>query len=212
MEYQTAEWGCEAFEIRSRPMLGPGILAFAYVSSPGLARGPHFARGAVHRVAAFAMADEILKCDLRKLPLSAVALDISVPAKITNEIHFKVVAELARNAKVPGFRDGKVPPQAVIAKIGMAKVKEATVEQIIDIGMRQSGAVSKLHTVGEARLADGMEIVAHRYVIGEAFDFTVEVDVYPDVSLDEGKYTGLVVDVENVEFNQEAYDTALRKL
>ena len=49
------------------------------------------------------------------------------------------LAGLAKKAKIPGFRDGKVPPQAVVAKLGIQKVKEATVEQIIDVGMTQSG-------------------------------------------------------------------------
>lgn len=125
--------------------------------------------------------EETLKCDVRKLPKSAVALDFSLPAKVSNEIHLKVVADLAKNAKVPGFRDGKVPPQAIIAKIGMAKVKEATVEQIVEVGLQQSGVTSKLHTIGVARLPDGLGAVARRFVAGKAFEFTLEVDVYPEV-------------------------------
>lgn len=156
--------------------------------------------------------EETLKCDVRKLPKSAVALDFSLPAKVSNEIHLKVVADLAKNAKVPGFRDGKVPPQAIIAKIGMAKVKEATVEQIVEVGLQQSGVTSKLHTIGVARLPDGLGAVARRFVAGKAFEFTLEVDVYPEVPLDEAMYKMLAVKVENVEFNQEAYDSALQKL
>ena len=84
---------------------------------------------------------------------------------MANEIHLKTLARLAKNAKVPGFRDGKVPPQAVIAKLGMQKVKEATVEQIIDAGMQHNGVGQRIQTVGEARLPEEMENVASRYTV-----------------------------------------------
>ena len=153
-----------------------------------------------------------LKCDVRKLPDSAIALDISVPKEVADEVHLKVLNNLAKQTKLDGFRQGKVPPQAVIAKLGMQKVKEATVEQIIDVGMTQSGVGQRVQTVGEARLPEELENVAKRYKIGEALDFSVEVDVYPQLQLEESVYKGLEVDVEEPEFNQDAYDAALRKL
>ena len=76
---------------------------------------------------------------MRELPQSAIALDITVPKGVANEIHLKTLAKLAKSSNMDGFRAGKVPPQAVIAKLGMQKVKEATVEQIIEVGMSQSG-------------------------------------------------------------------------
>lgn len=156
--------------------------------------------------------DETLKCDVRTLPKSAIALDITVPKSVANEIHLKTLAKLAKGAKVPGFRDGKVPPQAVIAKLGLQKVKEATVEQIVDVGMQKSGVGQRVHTVGEARLPEDIENVARRYKVGDELAFTVEVDTYPNVPLDNVEYKGLHVEVEEVPFNQDAYDAALRKL
>ena len=72
-----------------------------------------------------------------------------------------------------------MPPQALIAKIGMQKVKEATVEQIVDVGLTQSGVGQKIQTVGDARLPEDLEVVAKRYKVGEGLEFTVEVDVMP---------------------------------
>ena len=170
------------------------------------------ARSAGHgRCGAPAMA-ETLECNVRRLPRSAVALDIKVPASVSNEVHMKTLATLAKQTKMDGFRSGKVPPQAVIAKLGLQKVKEATIEQVVDVGMAQSGVQGKLNTVGEARLSEKLEDLAARYKIGEAIDFTVEVDVYPEVPLDEAKYTALEVEAERVEFNQAGYDSALLKL
>ena len=156
--------------------------------------------------------ESVLKCDVRKIEKSAIALDISVPKKVADEIHLKTLAKLAKSAKIPGFRDGKVPPQALIAKIGMQKVKEATVEQIVDVGLTQSGVGQKIQTVGDARLPEDLEVVATRYKVGEGLEFTVEVDVMPQVPLEEDGYKGLKVEVEKEVFNQDAYDASLAKL
>ena len=147
---------------------------------------------------------ETLKCDVRELPQSAIALDITVPKNVANEIHLKTLAKLAKGAKVPGFRDGKVPPQAVIAKLGMQKVKEATVEQIVDAGMQHSGVGQRIQTVGDARLPEEMEKVAQRYTVGEELAFTVEVDIMTQLQIEVPMYKGLSVEVEREPFNQEA--------
>ena len=155
---------------------------------------------------------ENLKCDVRKLPKSAIALDITVPKAVADEIHLKTLQGLAKNAQMSGFRDGKVPPQAVIAKLGLQKVKEATVEQIVDVGMQQSGVGQKVQTVGEVRLPEELDNVAKRYTVGEELSFSVEVDIFPQLVMEEDIYKGLTVDVEKPEFNQDGYDAALKKL
>ena len=167
-----------------------------------------------HTSQAVRMAEDAatLSCNVRKIEKSAIALDISVPKNVADEIHLKTLAKLAKSAKVPGFRDGKVPPQALIAKLGMQKVKEATVEQIVDAGLTHSGVGQKIQTVGDARLPEDLENVAKRYKVGEALDFTVEVDVMPEVPMEEAADKGLSVEVEKEEFNQEAYDASLLKL
>ena len=155
---------------------------------------------------------EAISCTPRKLPKSAVALDITVPESLSKDIHMTVISTLSKTASIPGFRKGKVPPAAVVSALGMKKVKSATIEQIIDVGMQQGGAAVQLHTVGEARLDEDIEELEARYTIGESITFTIVVDVYPEVPLVEADYTGLKVSVEEVPFNQEAYDRALAKL
>eukprot|EP00966_Prymnesium_polylepis_P163469 3778568-Prymnesium_polylepis.1 len=153
-----------------------------------------------------------ITCMPRKLPKSAVAIDITVPEDLSKDIHNTVIGELSKTASIPGFRKGKVPPQAVVSALGMKKVKSATIEQIIDVGMQQSGQQVQLHTIGEARLEEDIEKLEDRYNVGEEISFTVVVDVMPSVPLAEDQYTGLQVSVEEVPFNQEAYDKALNKL
>lgn len=62
-------------------------------------------------------------CTMRKQPKSAVALDITIPAPVAQSVYDQVLAELARNANIPGFRPGNAPQAAVLNKIGDEKVK-----------------------------------------------------------------------------------------
>lgn len=153
-----------------------------------------------------------ISCDVRKQPKSAVALDITVGADTAQSVHMTVMSALGKKANVPGFRKGKVPPEALINHIGVQKVKKATVEEIIDLGMKQAGGQVQLQTAGQARLDGSLDDVASDYSLGSELKFTVLVDVYPEVPLTEADYKGLKVQVERVPFNDEAYDMSLLKL
>ena len=151
-------------------------------------------------------------CEVRTLPKSSVALDITVPADISNKVHQAVLTELGKNANVPGFRKGKAPPEALLNHVGIHKVKKATVEEIIDLGMKQSAQQVQVRAAGEARLESSVDSVADSYSLGEQLKFTVLLDVFPEIELKEESYKGLKVQVERVPFNDEAYDMSLFKL
>lgn len=152
-------------------------------------------------------------CELRKQPKSSVALDITVPPEIANKVHLAVMAELGKNSNVPGFRKGKAPPNDVLLNhVGLHKVKKATVQELIDLGMKQSAQQVQVQAAGEAQLDGTLDSVAEDYSLGEELKFTVLIDVYPDFELKEEDYKGLKVEVERVPFNDEAYEASLLKL
>ena len=191
-------------------MLGLAISSLAYAPTP------------LHSVAAsrrcFAAAgvrmQEGITCEVEKRPRSSVALKIKIPKGLSSQVHQKVLEDLAKSAKVPGFRKGKVPVDAVAATLGVKRVKDGVVEQLVDLGMQQAGQQVQVATAGQARLERDIDDIAAEYTLGGEFDFSVLVDVYPDLSthLDEAVYSKLSVEVDDVPFNQEAYDAALRKL
>jgi trigger factor len=191
-------------------MLGLAISSLAYAPTP------------LHSVAAsrrcFAAAgvrmQEGITCEVEKRPRSSVALKIKIPKGLSSQVHQKVLEDLAKSASVPGFRKGKVPVDAVAATLGVKRVKDGVVEQLVDLGMQQAGQQVQVATAGQARLERDIDDIAAEYTLGGEFDFSVLVDVYPDLSthLDEAAYSKLSVEVDDVPFNQEAYDAALRKL
>ena len=96
-------------------MLGLAISSLAYAPTP------------LHSVAAsrrcFAAAgvrmQEGITCEVEKRPRSSVALKIKIPKGLSSQVHQKVLEDLAKSAKVPGFRKGKVPVDAVAATLGV---------------------------------------------------------------------------------------------
>ena len=204
--------------------LTANMLAVVYSLSSGYAHNaclqpaPRLAaasRSAVMPIRAACVSMQIagqVACEVRKLPKSSVALDITVPADISNKVHQAVLTELGKNANVPGFRKGKAPPEALLNHVGMHKVKKATVEEIIDLGMKQSAQQVQVRAAGEARLESSIDSVADDYSLGDELKFTVLLDVFPEVELTEEMYKGLKVEVERVPFNEEAYDMSLFKL
>jgi len=134
------------------------------------------------RVSGLVMGDPI-KVDVRKQPRSAVALDISIPGDVTEKVHEQVLTKLSEQLTVDGFRKGKAPREALMAKIGMGPLKLAVVEELIDVGMSKSGSQMRLQTIGEAMLVGELEDLAAVYEPGKPMSFTIKVDVYPEVPL-----------------------------
>ena len=55
----------------------------------------------------------------------------------------------------------------------------SSVEQLVDVGMKQSGKQVQLNTVGQAVLVEELSDMAKSYTIGGPISFTVMIDVYP---------------------------------
>ena len=65
---------------------------------------------------------EPIGVDVRKLPKSAIAVDLTVPKSAADEIHLRTLGGLAKKAEVSGFKKGNAPPQMVLQIIGEKKV------------------------------------------------------------------------------------------
>lgn len=152
------------------------------------------------------------KLEVRQLPKSKIALDIDVPKELESKIHMKVLKELTKKTTIPGFPAGKCPPHVAVNFIGLKKVKTYTVQEIVDMSLKNTGVEQQIQVIGEARLPETMEKLVERYKIGDGISYTLEVDVMPNVVVNSSLYKGLSVDVKKEPFNQEAYDQSMLKL
>ncbi|MQM13900.1 hypothetical protein Taro_046827 [Colocasia esculenta] len=67
-----------------------------------------------------------------KLPHSSVKLSVEVPPAVSKDCYERVLQEIAKQAKVPGFRPGKrIPDNILVNYVGRQQVQRATIEAIL---------------------------------------------------------------------------------
>lgn len=109
-----------------------------------------------------------------------VQFKVSVPAAEVNRAHDQVWAALARDVRVPGFRPGKAPRKVIEGRVGKDYVQAQVRDRLLDTAYPQALRELGLNLV-EASI-DPQDIKS-----GEAFDFTVTGETYPEVKLGDWK-------------------------
>ena len=139
-----------------------------------------------------------MKHELKKVANSAVEIKICLTAEEVKPVKDEVLKELAKKVEVPGFRKGHVPVSTVEAQF-----KDAVKEEVTD---------KVLHKYYE-EVIKAENIMPISYInnvkanLGEEFDVTFTVDVYPEVTL--GEYKGLEVEKETFEMTPEKLDAEI---
>jgi len=111
-------------------------------------------------------------------------IDLTVPsAMIEKEVQTRL-AKLARNVKMPGFRQGKVPMKMVAATYG-AQVQAEVMNDKVGEAFNSAVAAGKLRVAGTPRLEP-------RAVDGSSdLEFSAVFEVYPEIAL--GDLSGVEV-------------------
>jgi trigger factor len=106
----------------------------------------------------------------------AATLDITVPSDVVDATFVRVLGELAREIRVPGFRPGRAPRGVVAQRIGRDVLAEQVRERLIDDHYPKAVRELQLTPVHAHSHADLPSE-------GQAFHFTVHADLYPEFSL-----------------------------
>jgi trigger factor len=103
-------------------------------------------------------------------------LRIEVPAAAVEAEAERVTGELARKARLPGFRKGKVPLTLVRRHFG-EEIRRELIDRLIPRFWRQAAAEKALDTLGLPAVED-----VH-YLDGAPLTFVASVDVRPEIEL-----------------------------
>ncbi|OVA20040.1 Trigger factor [Macleaya cordata] len=136
-------------------------------------------------------------------PGSRVRLSVNVPPVVCEDCYQRVLAEITKKAKVPGFRPGKkVPESILIHHVGKSFVRKATIESIL----RRTLPHAMSSVTGRA-LKDSVRITTKFSDMDESFSFPHDylrydavVDVAPEIKwVPEKGYANLkiVVEIDN---------------
>ena len=64
-----------------------------------------------------------LKVNVTELPENRISVELEVPAERCKSSYEVALARMGSYIRLPGFRPGKIPKQAIIQQIGIARIK-----------------------------------------------------------------------------------------
>jgi trigger factor len=112
------------------------------------------------------------------------SLEITVPVADVVEETGRVVSELQKKVRLPGFRPGKAPVGIVKSKFA-GDIRQDVLEKLVPKALRAAAEKENLKWVGTPNIKD-----VH-FHDGEPLTFKAEIEVAPDIEL--GDYRGLLI-------------------
>ncbi|XP_020588090.1 trigger factor-like protein TIG, Chloroplastic, partial [Phalaenopsis equestris] len=128
-----------------------------------------------------------------------IQLSIEVPPTICKQSYNKVLHEISKQAKVPGFRPGKkVPENILINYVGRHNMQHAVIEAILKKTLPQAmKSVEGRALKDSVRIATNFAEMYDTFSPEDYFRYDVAVDVAPEIKwLTESKYKNLKVIVQ----------------
>lgn len=105
-------------------------------------------------------------------------LAVTVLADDVKKAYTKKINQVAREAKIKGFRPGKVPPSVIEQKFGKGILHEAAAE-LIDSSFQHHINTHELKIAGQPHIDFDPKNLKN----DQAFDYTAQFEVYPKVEL-----------------------------
>jgi trigger factor len=145
-----------------------------------------------------------VKTDVEELSPTRVKLSVEVSFDELKPSLDKAYKEVAQQARIPGFRPGKVPPRVIDMRIGRGAVLTEAVNDALPEFYSKAVQEAEVFALGQpdveiTQLDDGKELT-----------FTAEVEVRPKFELPD--LTTLSVTVDNAEVSESDIDDYLKNL
>jgi trigger factor len=144
-----------------------------------------------------------MKVELADISDCKKTLDIEIPQDVVDAEIAHIAQDLARKARVPGFRPGKAP-------VGVVKTRYR--EEIVSEMMQHLMPKYFGDAIDERKLdiVKAPHFESIDYAIGRALRFKAVFEVYP--KLDVSNYTGIPVEEIHATIEESEVETALKKL
>lgn len=143
---------------------------------------------------------------IERLERSRARLEVTVSGENTRKAYDELLVEYAKNARVDGFRQGKVPASVLERKYGEELRLEA-MGRVMDKAVEEA-----LEGVEERPLAyDHPELEGRpEFKPGEDFAFSIVYDVFPTVN--SGDWKGIEIELPAVEVTKADEDRELERI
>lgn len=137
-----------------------------------------------------------------ELPEAKAKLEIEISPDLVEHSIKHAVEHMAEEIKLPGFREGKVPPDLALQKLGHEAVFEHAFNESVGHWYAEALAEAAISPIGDPSLKEMPE-----YEAGGPVKFVLEVPVRPDAVL--GDYAGIEVGRQEHEIPEGAVDREL---
>lgn len=145
-----------------------------------------------------------MKSTVEQLSPTRVRINVEVPFEELKPDFDAVYAQLAQQVRVPGFRPGKAPAKLIETRVGRGAVIEQVLQNAIP------GRYTEAVTSNDIKALGQPDIEVTNIDDGDHVEFTVEVDVRPDITLPD--FSGVEVTVDPIKVDDAAVDEQLDAL
>lgn len=129
----------------------------------------------------------MMKTTIERLDDTKLRLDVEVPEGVLRDAMEATLAYMGTQLNIPGFRPGKVPPQAVLARLGRDAVVDETIRVHLDDWYRSAVISSGVRPIAqpEIDMSRGDDADAPLTDADGALRFSATVEVAPKPKLPE---------------------------
>lgn len=128
---------------------------------------------------------------------------VTVPADRVKRTRVSVTEQIARNARLPGFRKGKLPTTLIERQFGPS-IDQETVDRTIQEAYREALESQGLNPISQGR------VEKVEYERGSDLSFEVDLEVRPEIEL--SRTSGFQVTRPSTELGEEDVDSVLERL
>ncbi len=147
-----------------------------------------------------------MQTTLQELPASRVSVEAEVPAADVERATSRAARGMAKEMRLPGFREGKAPPSLVIQRLGFGVVLREAIQEALPEWYERALLDAGVSPIGDPSI----EMLSTPEEEGEGLKFKFEVGVRPAAKL--GEYKGLEVGREEKEVPDEIVDTEIDRV
>ncbi|HYX53337.1 MAG TPA: trigger factor [Candidatus Limnocylindrales bacterium] len=130
-------------------------------------------------------------------------ITVEIPADVVAEEQESIIQKYAKQARVPGFRQGKVPASVVRSRFA-EQIKEQMLENLVPQYFRVAVMSGGYKPISSPHISD-----LHADP-GEAIRFTASFDVMPEFEL--GDYKSIKVEKPNIQVSDEEVEHEIKHL
>ncbi len=130
-------------------------------------------------------------------------ITVEIPAEVASKEWDGLIQRYSRQARVPGFRHGKVPASIIRQRFG-SQIKSDVLESLVPNYFRQEIQKQGLRPISQPFVRD-LEVE-----IGQPIRFNASFEVMPDIEL--GAYQEIKVEKPEISVTDEEVETQLKRM